>query len=99
MRWRPPPSESRKKMRSKRLTVANGDTLGNKRTSHGDVVGHCEGQNSSVLSGLKRITSISHQEESGSTPLTKGVGSVTNSSAIAPASMRASAVDRGEPRG
>jgi len=99
MRWRPPPSESRKQMRTEPLTVANEDTVSNKQTSDGDVVGHCGGQNSSVLSGLKRITSISHQEESGSTPLTNGVGSVMNSSAVAPAGMRASTVDRDEPRG
>ena len=84
-------------MRTEPLTVTNGDTVSNKRTSDGDVVGHCEGQTASVFSGLKRITSISHQGESGITPLTNGVGPVMNSRAVAPASMRASAVDRDEP--
>jgi hypothetical protein len=97
MHWRPPTAESRKQMRTKPLPVANEDTVSNKRTSDGDVVGHCEGQTSSVFGGLKRITSISHQGESGSTPLTNGVAPVLNSSSVAPASMSASAVDRDKP--
>jgi hypothetical protein len=96
MHWRPSLAESRKQMRTEPLTVANGDTVSNKRTSDGDVVGHCKGQISSVFSGLKRITSISHQGESGSTTLINGAGPVTNGSAVDPASMRASAVDRNE---
>jgi hypothetical protein len=99
MRWRPPPAESRKQMRTEPLTVANGDTVSNKRTSDGDVVGHRECQTTSVFSGLKRITSISHQGECGSTPLTNGVRPVTNSSAVDPASMKACAVDQEEPHG
>jgi hypothetical protein len=61
MRWRPSVDQSKEQVRNRTRSVANEDTLSNNQTALGAASSHCDHQTSMDVSGLNRITSISHQ--------------------------------------